>query len=203
MHYIRSIPKLCNILVCSFWEIQVIIHWKSFFVGKIAACTSFYALQKTRGWVNDDEMFELWPNYPFNITSFINVLIVRSWSSFFICVGRHSLSRGPASLLRLSVPIRCCVKHKVCDSAVCAVRYKRMAAERQQTAPLKMHEVLPCAALAASNRAITAACYLQNPQVEMVMILLNTAAHMEGKWKCQQHLNYKENQIEILIRWLI
>lgn len=75
-----------------------------------------------------------------------------------------------------------------------------MAVERQQTAPLKMHEPLPNAALAAPNRAITGACYLQNPQVEMVMIPLNIAAHMEGKWKCQQHLNYKENQIEILIR---
>ncbi len=199
MHYIQSLPKLCNILVCTFWEI---IHWKSFFVGKKAADTSIIPSKDTRvskWWRN----VRFWPNYPLNITSFINVLIVRSWSSLFICVGRHSLSGGPASLLRLSVPIKCCVKHKVCDSAVCAVRYKRMAAERQQTAPLKMHEVLPCAALAASNRAITAACYLQNPQVEMVMILLNTAAHMEGKWKCQQHLNYKENQIEILIRWLI
>ncbi len=184
----------------SFWEIQVIIHWKSFFVGKRAACTYRSKDMRVSKWWRN---VRFWPNYPFNIMSFINVLIVRSWSSLFICVGRHSLSGGPVSLLRLSVPIRCCVKHKVCDSAVCAVRYKRMAAERQQTALLKMHEVLPSAALAASNRAITAACYLQNPQVEMVMILLNTAAHMEGKWKCQQHLNYKENQIEILIRWLI
>ncbi len=184
------------------WSLRNSSHYslKIFFVGIRAACTSCYTLQKTWGWVNDDEMLVF---YPFNITSFIHVLIVRSWSSLFICVGRHSLSGGPVSLLRLSVPIRCCVKHKVCDSAVCAVRYKRMAAEQQQTAPLKMDEVLPSAALAASNRAITAACYLQNPQVEMVMILLNTAAHMEGKWKCQQHLNYKENQIEILIRWLI
>lgn len=78
----------------------------------------------------------------------------------FICAGRHSLSEEVRRLYRgsLSVPIRCCAKHKVCDSAVCAARYKRMAAERQQTAPLKMHEVLPSAALAASNRAITAAC---------------------------------------------
>lgn len=77
---------------------------------------------------------------------------------------------------------------------------RRVIKEWQQTAALKMHEALPRTALAASNRAITPACYLQDPQVEMVMILLNTAPHMERKWKCQQHLNYKENQIEILIR---
>lgn len=80
------------------------------------------------------------------------------------------------------------------------LHYKRMTATWQQTAQLKMHEPLPSTALTAPNRAITGACYLQKPQVEMVMIPLNIAAHMEGKWKCQQHLNYKENQIEILIR---
>lgn len=56
-----------------------------------------------------------------------------------------------------------------------------MAAVQQQTAALKMHDVLPSSDLAMLNRAITGACYLQKPRVEMVMIPLNITAHMEGK----------------------